>query len=65
MFIPYCIIVVLVPCSALRDSYRNKRMKVRMEYVEDTRKAQEKQKEKINSNESDGWQMQEACKGRN
>jgi hypothetical protein len=40
-------------------------MKVRMEYVEDTRKAQEKQKEKINSNEFDGWQMQEACKGRN
>ena len=45
MFIPYCIIVVLIPCSALRDSYRNKRMKVRMEYIEDTGKAKRKNKQ--------------------
>jgi len=57
----YCITVVLVYCSALRDSYRNKRIKEwNTQKIEGTGKA----KEKMNSNEFDRWQMQAACKER-
>jgi len=57
----YCITVV--PFSALRDRHGNKRTKEwnTQKIGERYRKSK---REKINSNESDGWQMQEACKER-
>jgi gluconate kinase len=49
----YCITVVLVNCSALRDSYRNKSMK-----EQNTQKIGERHRKSIskktNSNEFDG-----------
>jgi hypothetical protein len=57
----YCITVVLVYCSALKDSYRNKRIK---EWNTQKIEHRKSKIEKMNSNEFDGWQMQAACKER-
>jgi hypothetical protein len=66
MCITYRITVVLVHCSALKDSYNSYRNKRTKEW--DTQKIGEMHRkskiEKTNGNEFDGWQMQEACKQR-
>jgi len=59
----YCRTVILVHCSALKDSYRNKRMKEQNKQKIGERHGKSKS-EKMNGNEFDGWQMQGACKGR-
>ena len=59
----YCRTVILVHCSALKDSYRNKRMKEQNKQKIGERYGKSKS-EKMNSNEFDGWHAREGKKWR-
>jgi len=48
----YCITVVLVHCSALRDSYRNKKKEQNTQKIGERHR--KSKSEKTNSNEFDG-----------